>query len=213
MKIKKGYFIVLEGGEGSGKTSLLKRIQGEYGNNIVVTREPGGSKFAEEIRNVILNSPNAHKANALTMFLSFCAARSDHMRETVIPALRAGKIVISDRFDGSTFAYQIIAQKNKELRKIFWIIRNIILENGKYSPNLYVYLDVNPEIGLIRRDKDKGQQNHFDRRDIKFHQTLQKGFKEFFANKNQPVKKLIINAENSQEQVFQDMRQVLDKLV
>ena len=209
---KRGYFIVLEGGEGSGKTSLLKRIANEYGDKIVVSREPGGSKFAEKIRELIL-SQEAKDADAKTMFFLFCAARASHMQEKIKKALRAGKVLISDRFDASTYAYQIIGQEEKELKSIYWDARKLILDKDKYAPNLYVYLDVNPEIGLIRRDKDKGQQNHFDRRDIKFHQTLQKGFKEFFANKNQPVKKLIINAENSQEQVFQDLKKVLDKLV
>src|SRR5579864_4280814 len=105
--MEKGKFIVLEGGEGAGKSTQLRVIKEILGDDIVITREPGGSPYAEEIRNVILKSTNAGQADAKTHFALFWAARADHMKNTVLPALNAGKHVISDRFDSSTFAYQI----------------------------------------------------------------------------------------------------------
>jgi len=211
MKNKKGYFVVLEGGEGSGKTTLLKRI---FSSNsfagAVVTREPGGSPYSEEIRNIILNSGNAKQANALTMFYLFCAARADHLKNTIIPALEAGKIVICDRFDASTFAYQIFAQEAKELEPLFWEMRNYLLEKDKYAPDIYIYLDVNLALGLARKNKDQNdKQNHFDERNVKFHKDLRLGFEEFFKN----VPHEIINANNSEDEVFNDFKNILTREV
>ena len=129
--MKKGLFIVVDSGEGSGKTTQLKKAQEFFGNKLVLTREPGGSPYAEEIRHLILKSTHAGQADAKTLFALFWAARADHMKNTVLPALKAGKIVISDRFDSSTFAYQIIAQGAKELKKFFWQMRDFYLGDVK----------------------------------------------------------------------------------
>jgi dTMP kinase len=209
MKTKKGFFIVLEGGEGSGKTTLIKKVSKYFCDSVVITREPGGSPYAEEIRNLVLNSRNAEQANALTYFLMFVAGRADHMKNTIVPALKAGKIVVCDRFDASTYAYQMVAQGAKELKPLFWEMRKYLYNKYKYEPNLYVYLDVNPEVGLCRKTRQEEQKNHFDERCINFHRDLRLGFKEFFANRHQPVKKVIINAENSEEEVFKDFVKLL----
>jgi dTMP kinase len=110
MKTKKGKFIVLDSGEGAGKTLQLKRAEEFFGDKILVTREPGGSKYAEQIRELILHSIYASQADAKTLFALFWAARADHLDKTIRPALLAGKTVLTDRFDSSTYAYQIIAQ-------------------------------------------------------------------------------------------------------
>lgn len=209
VKNHKGFFVVLDGGEGSGKTLLLKKVAELHNENIVFTREPGGSMYAEEIRNLILNSSNAKQADANTFFSLFWAARADHLKNIIIPALNDGKIVICDRFDSSTYAYQIVAQGARELKELFWLTREHFLEKGEYEPDIYVYLDVDPETGLARKNKQvDAEKNHFDERELDFHKKLRQGFKEFFENPLVHSRTGIINAEKSEEDVWQEFKKL-----
>ncbi|MDP2650293.1 MAG: dTMP kinase, partial [bacterium] len=101
-KTKKGTFIVIDGGEGSGTTTVAKAVVEHFGWGAVYTREPGGSPYAEKIRDLVLSDEAKH-SDAETQFALFWAARRDHLKHSVIPALADGKIVISDRFDSSTY--------------------------------------------------------------------------------------------------------------
>jgi dTMP kinase len=205
-EMKKGLFIVVDSGEGSGKTTQLRKAQEFFGEDLVLTREPGGSPYAEEIRQVILKSPNAGQADAKTLFALFWAARADHMKNTILPALAAGKIVICDRFDSSTFAYQIIAQGAKELKDFFWQMRDFYL--GDQKPDLYVYFDIDPVIGLARKNKQGGEElNHFEAREIDFHNRLRVGYREFITH----VPHAVIDASQPIEKVWLDFKSVLDK--
>ena len=204
--MKKGLFIVVDSGEGAGKTSQLNRAKEVFGDSLVLTREPGGSPYAEEIRNIILKSPNAGQADAKTLFALFWAARADHMKNTVLPALLAGKTVISDRFDSSTFAYQIIAQDAKELKEFFWQMRDFYL--GDIKPDLYIYFDIDPVVGLARKSgQDVEETNHFEARKIDFHNRLREGYKEFLTH----VPHATIDASQSIDKVWEDFKKLLDK--
>jgi dTMP kinase len=204
--MKKGLFIVVDSGEGAGKTSQLIRAKEVFGDSLVLTREPGGSLYAEEIRNIILKSPNAGQADAKTLFALFWAARADHMKNTIIPALEAGKTVISDRFDSSTFAYQIIAQDAKELKDFFWQMRDFYL--GDLKPDIYIYFDIDPVIGLARKNGQGAEEtNHFEARKIDFHNRLREGFKEFLTH----VPHAIIDASQSIDKVWEDFKKLLEK--
>lgn len=197
---------MVDSGEGAGKTLQLNKAKEFFGDSVVLTREPGGSPYAEEIRNLILKSPNAGQANAKTLFALFWAARADHLKNTVLPALEAGKIVITDRFDSSTFAYQIIAQGAIELKDFFWQIRDFYL--GDLKPDLYVYFDIDPVIGLARKNKQGGEElNHFEAREITFHNRLREGFKEFITH----VPHAVIDASQPIEKVWADFKTVLEK--
>jgi dTMP kinase len=172
----RGKFIVIEGGEGAGKTTMIKAIHRNF-PDVVVSREPGGAPLAEKIRDIIL-SPDAGTASAKTQFALFWAARADHMENTVIPALRSGKHVVTDRFDGSSFAYQIHGQQNSSLEDLFFEMRQVYL--GEWPPDMYVFLDVLPEEGLRRRASEKGNVlNHFDQRNLLFHERIYRGYQEF----------------------------------
>jgi dTMP kinase len=204
--MKKGKFIVIDSGEGSGKTTQIKKAQDFLGENVVLTREPGGSAYAEEIRHVILKSPNAGQADAKTLFALFWAARADHLKNTIIPALEAGKTVICDRFDSSTFAYQIVAQGARELEKFFWQMREFYL--GEVKPDLYVYFDIDPTVGLARKNKQGGEElTHFEARELEFHNRLREGFKEFMPH----VPHEVIDAGQPIEVVWADFKKVLEK--
>lgn len=197
-------FVILDGTEGVGKSTQLKRLKEHFGDRVVFTREPGGSPYAEEIRDVVLNSQYAGEADALTHFSLFWAARSDHMQKTVIPALEAGKHVISDRFDSTTFAFQIRGQEHAELYDLFFRMREQCL--GDVQPDRYILFDLDPEIGLTRKAKQKDELlNHFDARDLAFHNRNREGFKEFADH----VPHVFIDASKAIDEVTQDLLAIL----
>lgn len=205
--MKKGLFIVVDSGEGAGKTSQLNRARELYGDSLIITREPGGSLYAEEIRNIILKSPNAGQADAKTLFALFWAARADHMKNTIVPALLSGKTVISDRFDSSTFAYQIIAQDAKELKDFFWQMRDFYL--GDLKPDLYIYFDIDPVIGLARKSGQGTEEtNHFEARKIDFHNRLRDGYKEFLTKVPNHA---TIDASQPIDKVWEEFKNLLQK--
>jgi len=204
---KRGKFIILEGGEGAGKSSQLRDIKELYGDRIITTREPGGTPYAEEIRHIILKSENVGQADAKTHFALFWAARADHMKNKIIPALESGINVISDRFDSTTFAYQIYGQGAKELEGFFWQTRDFYLGNNK--PDMYIYLDVSAEEGLRRKSfQSESENNHFDKRKVDFHNLARAGFMEFFKQ----VPSVIIDANSPKAEVKIALIEAIDKV-
>ena len=208
MQNKRGKFIVLEGGEGAGKSSQLRDLKELYGDKIIVTREPGGTPYAEEIRYVILKSDHAGQADAKTHFALFWAGRADHLKNKIIPALEDGINVISDRFDSSTFAYQIYGQEAKELEEFFWQMRDFYLNDIK--PDVYIYLDVSAEEGLRRKSFQSNDEiNHFDKRKVDFHNRMREGFIEFFKK----VPNVMIDANPAKEDVKKNIMKAIDKIL
>jgi dTMP kinase len=204
--MKKGLFIVLDSGEGGGKGTQIKLLEKKLGKAAIITREPGGSPYAEEIRKIIKESPNAKQANSETLFGLFWASRADHLKNTIIPALRKRKIVLSDRFDAATYAYQIVGEQNKRLEQLFWLMRKLIV--GKYVPDLYIYLDIKPEIGLARKTaQGPGEIAHFEERELAFHRRMRRGYTQFFKC----VPHAIINADQPVELVERDIAEALKK--
>ncbi len=192
----KGKFIVIDGPEGAGKSTLMQTAQEVYGDKIILTREPGGSPFAESIRNQMFATEGGKQADAKTQFNLAWAARADHLKNVIKPAIDQGTNVISDRFDSSTWAYQIHAQDGSDLKELFELERKIIV--GNYVPNLYLYLDVNLEEGLRRKHNQvEATLNHFDDKELAFHQKVKEGFLEFL--KKVPYK--LIDANQSLEKV------------
>src|SRR3989344_5042238 len=163
MEKKKAKLIILDGLDGSGKGAqieLLKKFLVDKKVSILFTREPGGSPYGEEIRKLILNSMGK-SADPLTQFFLFWADRDDHMRKVVSPALLKGVNVISDRFDSSTFAFQIFGGVQTKLLQPFSFFRKLVL--GEVEPSLYIVLDLPPDVALERIKKDKERlKTHFD---------------------------------------------------
>lgn len=208
MAKQKGTFIVLDGGEGSGKTTVAKEIVKQFGWGAVYTHEPGGSSYAEKIRDLVL-SDEAKSSDAETQFALFWAARRDHLKHVVTPALADGKIVICDRFDSSTYAYQIVAQGNIQLLDLFWKIREHFLKN--IEPNKYILLDVSPEVGLARVKNRGDKMTHFDKRKLDFHKKVNKGLKEFITTQIKDGE--VVDAEQSLEKVVEDVGKIVSKFV
>ncbi len=174
-----GRFITFEGGEGSGKSTqarLLAEALRSKGIEGVLTREPGGSPFAEQVRSLILD-PETAPHSALSEALLFYAARADHLDRVIRPALVAGRWVISDRFSDSTRVYQVEAGGLPlDVFKAF----ELIVVKLTY-PDLTFILDVPPEIGLSRATTRRLAQalsgeDAYEKRDVTYHTRLREGF-------------------------------------
>lgn len=171
----RGKFITFEGCEGSGKSTQL-RLLGEYlkdtGANYIMTREPGGSAIAEKIRNIILDPGNAEMCDECEALL-YAAARIQHLKEIVEPALAAGKLVICDRYVDSSFAYQGYA-RGLGMRFVA-SINNFALE--KYPPDLTVFLDISPRAAFERKH-GADEDDRMEKLGLEFHEKVYEGYRE-----------------------------------
>lgn len=198
--------ITLEGGEGSGKSTIINMIR-EFleGHDIdfMVTREPGGVPIAEKIRNVILDV-NHTEMDSRTEALLYAAARRQHLVEKVLPALDQGKVVIFDRFVDSSLVYQGYC-RGIGVEEVYQL--NLFATEG-FSPDLTLYLDVEPEIGLQRVNSGDREVNRLDLENISFHKKVREGYL-LLAEKN-PNRYKMIDANKSLEEVFNQVLKVLN---
>jgi dTMP kinase len=173
-----GCFITFEGGEGTGKSTqaaLLARRLEESGIDVIVTREPGGSPGAEAIRHVLLSGA-AKPLGPHAETILFAAARDDHVRETIRPALESGRWVISDRFADSTRVYQGVLG-NVDARLISGLERVTV---GETRPDLTLILDLKPKIGLARAARRRGNAvpDRYEAEALEFHQRLRAAYRD-----------------------------------
>ncbi|KLU75489.1 dTMP kinase [Clostridium botulinum] len=208
--MNKGVFITLEGPDGSGKTTIVKMIE-KYlkENNVdyISTREPGGINISEQIREIILDTKNT-EMDARTEALLYVASRRQHLAERVIPALKLGKIVICDRFIDSSLAYQGYA-RGIGIDKVMSI--NEFAIDG-YMPNLTLYLDIEPEIGLKRISQNhKREVNRLDLEKLDFHKKVREGYFKVLEKYPNRIKK--INANQPIDKVFEDVKNYLKFMV
>lgn len=195
----RGRFITFEGGEGSGKSTqtamLAERIRAR-GIDVLLTREPGGSPGAEIIRHVILSGAARPLGTDVEAIL-FAAARDDHLRVTILPALNAGRWVICDRFFDSTRAYQgALGQVDAAL------IRSLErVTVGDNVPDLTIMLDVPAEIGMHRAAARRGatHADRFEAEDLTFHQKLRETFLEIA--RREPRRCVVVDGTQPSEQV------------
>ena len=171
----RGKFVTFEGCEGSGKSTQL-RLLGEYlkstGADFIMTREPGGSAIAEDIRKIILNGDYTEMCDECEALL-YAAARIQHLKEIVEPALAAGKLVVCDRYVDSSFAYQGAARGLGY--EFIAQINSFALE--KYPPDLTVFLDISPAEAFERKHgADLG--DRMEKLGLEFHQKVYEGYKE-----------------------------------
>ena len=168
-------FVTIEGPEGSGKSSVTKEVVSlleKDGYEVILTREPGGTPIAEQIRNVILDKENT-KMDGMTEALLYAASRRQHLVEKVWPLSKAGKIIISDRFLDSSLAYQGGA-RGLGIDKILAL--NQFATDG-YYPELTLLFDLDPRIGLARIAANKGREvNRLDLEKIDFHDSVRQTF-------------------------------------
>ena len=168
-----GRFISFEGIDGSGKSTqakMLAKTLGDLGYDAVLTREPGGSVGAEEIRALVLQG-DPDRWSAESEILLFTAARRDHMEKTILPALNAGKIVICDRFADSTRMYQGLSRG--DLRNLVDELHNLMIPQ---DPDLTVLIDLDPKLGLSRAKARNTVEERFEDFGVTLQEKMRIGF-------------------------------------
>lgn len=202
------FFITFEGTEGSGKTTIINMVK-EYlekkGKDFILTREPGGIKIAEQIRNVILDMNNTDM-DPKTEALLYAASRIEHLNKKVIPALNSGKIVICDRYLDSSLVYQGEA-RGLGIEEVYKI--NSFATNN--LPDLTIFIDVKPEVGLARIKNNNRDVNRLDLEKMEFHQRVYNGYQKLVKMYPERIKK--VNGMNSIDKVFEDTIKFIDKLI
>lgn len=201
-----GRFITLEGGEGAGKSTQIQVIK-DYllsrGNDVVVTREPGGTPEGQEIRNLLV-SGDKDKWSPLSETLLILADRAAHLERVIRPALAEGKYVVCDRFFDSTKAYQGVAG-GLGLDVIHNLQQPVL---GTTLPDVTFLLDIDPEKGL-RRAQERGGELRFESKTLAYHRTLRNAFLDFAAQ--EPDRIFVIDADRDVEAVSDDILAVLDE--
>ena len=196
----KSAFISFEGIDGSGKSTQLKllaeRLKAKE-HEVVLTREPGGSPGAEEIRGLVLQG-DPDRWSAETELLLFTAARRDHLERTILPALVAGKIVLCDRFADSTRMYQGLSRG--DLRQSVDALHALMIGT---EPDLTVLIDINPALGLHRAKSRHGTEERFEDFGESLQARMRQGFLTLAAE--QPQRIHVIDGDRSIDRVAQDI--------
>jgi dTMP kinase len=179
-------FIALEGGDGTGKTTQIQLLRERWGDlfpekEAVFTKEPGGgSEFSRKIRELALNDEHAGAASPGAIFGLMLASRLEHLDSFVVPALLAGKAVVTDRFEAATWAYQIQGQEGNYLKPLYHAHREVVRDRLPEGYRVHVLiLDLDPETAAERLRIRNEESNHFDRRDNSFHERVRAGLREY----------------------------------
>lgn len=205
--ISQGLFITFEGGEGAGKTTLIdeiyKRLR-EDGRRVLKTREPGGTELGEEIRALLLHHKGPVSPYAeLSLFL---ASRAQHISEVILPALREGIVVLCDRFNDSSIAYQGMA-RGLGMENVALVCQFIC---GGLVPHLTFYLDIDPELGLTRAKKRQST-DRIEAEDIAFHTKIREGY--LAIHKKDPHRFHLFDATQAPVAVFRQAIELMNSLL
>ncbi|MCR5524871.1 dTMP kinase [Limosilactobacillus urinaemulieris] len=203
-----GKFISFEGPDGAGKTSVITAIQAELeqqlGNEkVMYTREPGGNHISEQIRRVLFDEHNTDM-DGRTEALLFAAARRQHIVSEILPALKAGKVILCDRYVDSSIAYQGAGRHLGEQK--IWQINQYAIDG--LLPDLTIYLDVESKLGLQRIAKHRANQvNRLDEEQLSFHKTVREAF--LRLQREDPERIKLIDASQSLPKVISDVKQTI----
>lgn len=198
-------FITLEGSEGSGKSSQVGPLVAalkESGYDVIATREPGGTPIGDQIRAVLHDMANTDM-HARTEILLFQAARAQHVEQLILPSLKAGKIVVCDRYADASMAYQGYGRET-DLEQLKFLIN---YATCGLKPDLTLFLDVDVEEGLRRRLKSGGEWNRLDALKLAFYQRVRDGYLSLVHE--DPDRWVVINANQPFDQVREDIRRVV----
>ncbi|ARU01249.1 dTMP kinase [Yoonia vestfoldensis] len=196
----KSMFITFEGIDGSGKSTQARRLAqwlGDQGHDVILTREPGGSPGAEDIRQLLLTG-DPDRWSAETEILLFTAARRDHLEKTILPALRAGKIVVCDRFADSTRIYQ--GATRGDLRAKVDALHQLMI--GR-DPDLTFIIDMDPATALQRGLARGSGEDRFEDFGLPFQETLRHGF--LALARAEPQRCVLIDGNRSMDQIASDV--------
>ena len=200
----KGKFISFEGIDGCGKSTQAKILSDElttHGKKVLLTREPGGSKGAEEIRNLLLTG-ETDRWSAETEILLFTAARRDHLERTILPALEIGSTVICDRFSDSTRVYQGVTRG--DLRDVVDQLDKTMIPR---QPDITVLVDLDPKIGLARALRRSDNEARFEDFGLEMQIRLREGFLTL-ANEF-PKRFIVVDGNGNESEVARDISKLL----
>ena len=198
----KNIFITFEGGEGTGKTTLIDMLHEDLvalGYQVMKTREPGGSKIAELIRTIILDKENIemdYKAEAML----YAASRRQHLIEVIKPALARGEIVLCDRYVDSSIAYQGYA-RGLGMDEV-WQLNDYAIDG--FLPTITILIDIQPEIGLKRIKSNKRSEDRLDLESLAFHQKVREGY--LLLAKKFPERIIIVPGEKDRLALYHEVK-------
>ena len=192
-------FISFEGTEGVGKTTLIRKIHQYFeqqGKQVLLTREPGGTPLAEQIRSLLLAVNHEEQMSHDTELLLIYAARAQHLQQVIVPALEAGKIVLSDRFTDASFAYQC-AGRGLSQEKLQLLNQTFI----SHMPNITFWRDAPIELGM-NRARERGALDRFEQEKLSFFTKVRTGYESLWQAEPERIKRL--DATRNAELVFED---------
>jgi len=205
----RGFLISFEGSEGSGKSTQISRIADRFedaGYEVVVTREPGGTPIGEEIRHILMHAAESSNMMPETELLLFAASRAQLVREVILPAVEAGKIVLCDRFMDSTTVYQGVA-RNIQSEPVHMINTFAV---GNMIPDVTVVIDVDAELGLSRiRHRANDLPDRMEQENIQFYQKVRNGY--LMLAKAMPERFVVVDGElprdELEDKIWKELRQ------
>jgi len=203
----RGLFITLEGGDGAGKSTQIEYIEKffrEKNRVVVCTREPGGTRISEMLRNILLDKQNTEMEDVTEMMI-YAAARSQSVREFIKPALERGEVIICDRFVDSSIAYQ---GYGRELGDMVAEVNSYA--TGGLRPDITFWFDIDPEKGRERAAK-AGEPDRLEREALDFHYRVYEGYKKIAEKEPDRVKR--IDATASIEDIKNEIRAYLEELM
>ncbi|OPX40930.1 MAG: dTMP kinase [Desulfobacteraceae bacterium 4484_190.3] len=210
-----GLFVTFEGSEGSGKTTQIKKA-GDYLSKkkvpFTITEEPGGTQLGNELRKLLLNKTSLNITRKSELLL-FAAARAQHVKEIILPAINDGKVVLCDRYSDATIAYQAFGRGLK-IEDVQWING---FSSQSLKPELTLLFDIPVDIGLeramsrISQITDSPAEDRFEGEDLQFHMRVRRGY--FTLVKNEPERFRVIDASKEIHEVHREVCFHLDKLI
>jgi dTMP kinase len=205
----RGLFFVFCGGEGCGKTTQAKLFYNylrRIGKAAILTKEPGGDDgVGRDIRKILLNPDYKDRVDDMAELLLFEANRAQHTEKVIKPALERGEIVVCDRFNADTYAYQVSARKAVSGRNFLSLDK---LATRGLQPDFYFYIDIDPEIGLARKKKERVL-TRFEKENLDFHRRVREGFLEFFEKFVDKNRWRLFTGESSSKTIHRQILEVV----
>lgn len=204
--MRRGKFIVIDGIDGSGKSSQVKLLKAKFSSRAIFTSDPGGTDTGQAVREVVLVGK---PLSPLSVFFLFLAARAALVEEVIEPALARGCTVVSDRFDSSTYAYQVHAGKHPELLKLMRSFAQGVLK--KAVPDAYIILDSDPALARKRLFHDRAKDlNAYDKKPLAHQARVREGFTKF---KPKGSKVFFVDADRSLAEVHEDVWRIVSRIL